>query len=98
MFWKILKIIATLSMLVSVAIIITSFVNNSLNNYYFFKVITLLAIIALVSHFIEAIIAFIYTYNKADNPLKLAIYTFFTGTLGLREIWRDYGQKQIKTN
>jgi RsiW-degrading membrane proteinase PrsW (M82 family) len=91
--FKTLKIIATFSIIVSLAIVITSFLSPAMATSYFFKIITLLAFIALISHFIEAIIAFVYTYNKTDNPLKLAIYTFFTGTLGLKEIWHDYGQK-----
>lgn len=88
--FKTLKIIATFSIIISLIIVISSFLAPAITTSYFIKIITWLAFIALISHFIEAIIAFIYTYNKADNPLRLAIYTFFTGTLGLREIWNNY--------
>lgn len=67
-----------------------------INNFYplipeittlgFFRVITWLAAIALISHLIEGIIAAIVAYRKGLNPLKTGIYTFFTGTVGLVEV------------
>ena len=43
---------------------------------------------ALMSHFLEAIIASIYATSKNRNPLKYGIYTFF-GTIGLLKLFRQ---------
>lgn len=51
-----------------------------------FKIGIWLAAIPLVSHLVEAIIGVIYAYRQGLNPLKTAIYIFFTGTVGLVEI------------
>ncbi|HIK06024.1 MAG TPA: hypothetical protein IGS40_15130 [Trichormus sp. M33_DOE_039] len=43
---------------------------------------------ALISHFLEAVIATIYASSKDEIPLKYGIYTFFVGTIGLLELFR----------
>lgn len=45
--------------------------------------------IALVSHLIEGIIAGVYTASSKKTALQAGVYTFFTGTLGLLELWGD---------
>jgi hypothetical protein len=52
-----------------------------------------LARFALISHFLEAIIASIYASSKNRNPLKYGIYTFFVGTIGLLELFRQEDKK-----
>jgi len=43
--------------------------------------------IALLSHLIEGIIAGIYAPAKEKNAVQYGIYTFFTGTVGLLELF-----------
>jgi hypothetical protein len=43
--------------------------------------------IAIGSHFVEAIIAGFYAPGKNQHPIKYAVYTFFTGTVGLMELF-----------
>ncbi|AFZ01920.1 hypothetical protein [Calothrix sp. PCC 6303] len=42
--------------------------------------------IAVTSHFIEAIIAGFFAPAKNKQPIQYAVYTFFTGTIGLLEL------------
>jgi len=92
---KTLKITSTILILIALGIVITNFLHifPELTNSSFFRIITWLASFSLISHFIEAVIIYIYTYKKAAKPLQLAIYTFFTGTIGLTEIWKNIVKK-----
>jgi hypothetical protein len=51
-----------------------------------FKWVIILAQVALISHFIEAIIAGFAAKYQGKNPLTSAVYTFFVGTVGLLEV------------
>ena len=42
---------------------------------------------AIMSHFIESIIAAFYAASKQKMPIKYATYTFFVGTIGLLELF-----------
>ncbi|MEH2297760.1 MAG: hypothetical protein V7K88_01480 [Nostoc sp.] len=42
---------------------------------------------AMISHFIEGIIAAFYAPSKKKMPIKYATYTFFVGTIGLLELF-----------
>jgi hypothetical protein len=88
---KTIKIISTIVIIIALGIVITNFlpIFPEVTNSSFFKIITWLASFSLISHFIEAVIIYLYTYKKAANPMKLAVYTFFTGTMGLTEIWKN---------
>lgn len=44
---------------------------------------------ALVAHSIEGIIAAVYAPSRTYSPLKYGIYTFFVGTVGLIELFRQ---------
>jgi len=46
----------------------------------------LLERIALSVHLLEAIAAAYFAQSRQQNPLKMAIYTFFVGTVGLSEV------------
>jgi len=88
-----IKIISTL--LISGAIILeawnltSNFIDQSLPDILkmdTFKWVIILAQFALISHFIEAIIAGFAAKSQGKNPLKSALYTFFVGTVGLLEV------------
>ena len=49
---------------------------------------------ALVAHFIEAIIAFIYAPSRNQSAIASGIYTFFVGTVGLLELFEE--KKQVE--
>ncbi|WP_442942666.1 hypothetical protein [Nostoc sp.] len=42
---------------------------------------------AMMSHFIESIIAAFYAPSRQKKPVKYATYTFFVGTIGLLELF-----------
>ncbi|MEH2088412.1 MAG: hypothetical protein V7K61_17040 [Nostoc sp.] len=42
---------------------------------------------AMMSHFIESIIAAFYAPSRQKMPIKYATYTFFVGTIGLLELF-----------
>jgi hypothetical protein len=42
---------------------------------------------AMMSHFIESIIAAFYAPSRKKMPIKYAAYTFFVGTIGLLELF-----------
>ncbi|MEH2257193.1 hypothetical protein [Nostoc sp.] len=42
---------------------------------------------AMMSHFIESIIAAFYAHSRQKMPIKYATYTFFVGTIGLLELF-----------
>ncbi len=44
---------------------------------------------ALIAHLFEGIIAAIYARSKSKLPFKYGIYTFFVGTVGLVELFRQ---------
>jgi hypothetical protein len=46
-----------------------------------------LAYIPIIAHLIEALIAAYYAPLKNHNRLKYSLYTFFTGTVGLLELF-----------
>ena len=49
---------------------------------------------ALVAHFLEGIIAFIYAPSRNQSAIASGIYTFFVGTVGLVELFELQGTKQ----
>ena len=42
---------------------------------------------ALFIHFIEGILAGFYAYFRGESPIKYGVYTFFTGTVSLFELF-----------
>ncbi|MDM9580881.1 MULTISPECIES: hypothetical protein [unclassified Nostoc] len=42
---------------------------------------------AMMSHFVESIIAAFYAHSRQKMPIKYATYTFFVGTIGLLELF-----------
>ncbi|MEH2280462.1 MAG: hypothetical protein V7K90_03825 [Nostoc sp.] len=42
---------------------------------------------AMISHFMESIIAAFYAPSRQKMPIKYATYTFFVGTIGLLELF-----------
>ncbi len=42
---------------------------------------------ALLIHLIEGILAAFYAYLKGKSPIKCGVYTFFTGTVSLFELF-----------
>lgn len=53
---------------------------------------------ALISHFIEAIIAAGYAPSKNKLPLSYGIYTFFVGTVGLLELFDRIPDQSLLEN
>jgi hypothetical protein len=49
---------------------------------------------ALVAHFLEGIIAFIYAPSRNQPAIASGIYTFFVGTVGLVELFKVEKVKQ----
>lgn len=49
--------------------------------------------VAIGSHLVEAIIAGFYAPAKNQHPIKYAVYTFFTGTVGLMELFPTKGSE-----
>ncbi|MFM7574037.1 MAG: hypothetical protein ACKO4S_13020 [Snowella sp.] len=49
---------------------------------------------ALVAHFLEGIIAFIYAPSRNQPAIASGIYTFFVGTVGLVELFELQETKQ----
>jgi len=78
-----IKIFATLVIIIALGLEIANFLGYSLG------IITWLAHLAIISHLIEAIIAVIYAPRKNVNLFKLGLYIFFTGTIGLKEIFSE---------
>ena len=54
--------------------------------------------LALLAHFIEAIIASIYAPRKNQSAIKYGIYTFFVGTVGLVELWDNKSDDIVDPN
>ncbi|GBE91425.1 hypothetical protein [Nostoc cycadae] len=44
---------------------------------------------ALITHFLEAVIAVFYAHSKNKIPLNYGVYTFFVGTIGLLELFNN---------
>lgn len=55
----------------------------------FIQILVVIAHLALLSHFIEGIIAGFYIFPRGGNYIKDGVYTFFTGTVGLLELWES---------
>jgi len=55
----------------------------------FFQMIFAIERLALIIHFLEAVIAFFYAHLKNRIPLNYSIYTFFVGTIGLLELFNN---------
>jgi hypothetical protein len=53
---------------------------------------------ALITHFIEGIIAAWCAPFKGKTPIKYGIYTFFVGTIGLLELFEDWHGDLIKNS
>ena len=49
---------------------------------------------ALVAHFLEGIVAFIYAPSRNQSAIASGIYTFFVGTVGLVELFELQERKQ----
>jgi hypothetical protein len=49
---------------------------------------------ALVAHFLEGIVAFIYAPSHKQSAIASGIYTFFVGTVGLVELFKVEKVKQ----
>jgi hypothetical protein len=49
---------------------------------------------ALVAHFLEGMVAFIYAPSRNQSAIASGIYTFFVGTVGLVELFELQGTKQ----
>ncbi|BAZ39109.1 hypothetical protein NIES4101_50610 [Calothrix sp. NIES-4101] len=49
-----------------------------------------LGIIAILGHFVEAVIAAIYAPSKNKKPFQYGIYTFFVGTVALIELFGEH--------
>jgi hypothetical protein len=49
---------------------------------------------ALVAHFLEGMIAFIYAPSRNQSAIASGVYTFFVGTVGLVELFELQGTKQ----
>ena len=49
---------------------------------------------ALVAHFLEGIVAFIYAPSRNQPAIASGIYTFFVGTVGLVELFELQETKQ----
>jgi len=49
---------------------------------------------ALVAHFLEGIVAFIYAPSRKQSAIASGIYTFFVGTVGLVELFELQSAKQ----
>jgi hypothetical protein len=49
---------------------------------------------ALVAHFLEGIVAFIYAPSRNQPAIASGIYTFFVGTVGLVELFELQERKQ----
>jgi hypothetical protein len=49
---------------------------------------------ALVAHFLEGMIAFIYAPSRNQSAIASGIYTFFVGTVGLVELFELQETKQ----
>ncbi len=49
---------------------------------------------ALVAHFLEGMIAFIYAPSRNQPAIASGIYTFFVGTVGLVELFELQETKQ----
>ncbi len=63
------------------AVITNSNVPSSLNPIFWIERF------AMISHFIEGIIAAFYAPSRKQMPIKYATYTFFVGTIGLLELF-----------
>lgn len=84
-------------MLISGAIILevwktSNFIDQPLPQI--FNWVILIARFALISHFIEAIIAGLAAKSQ-ENPLTSAVYTFFVGTVGLAEATRFHQRNRF---
>ena len=51
------------------------------------EIIIWIAGLAVFIHLIEGILAFVFTFSQPKNSLRYAIYTFFTGTISLLELF-----------
>ena len=49
---------------------------------------------ALVAHFLEGMVAFIYAPSRNQSAIASGIYTFFVGTVGLVELFELQETKQ----
>lgn len=45
--------------------------------------------VAVISHLIEGIIAAYFAPSRNEIPIKYGIYTFFVGTVGLLELFKE---------
>lgn len=93
-----IQIIKTLSVFMMIAALILQLVNiNTILNHQqipsVMVVIIKVAKLALVIHLLEGILAFFYALAHRKNALILGIYTFFTGTITLLELFELHSEK-----
>ncbi|MDF5710134.1 MAG: hypothetical protein PUP90_21310 [Nostoc sp. S4] len=62
---------------------------NTNNTPKIFTLILGMARFALIAHLLEGIIAGIYASSKSQLPFQYGIYTFFVGTIGLVELFKQ---------
>jgi hypothetical protein len=94
-FVNVIKVVSTIVISISMglelwniyAIVNDISVPQSLNIFF------LMGRVAIGSHFVEAIIAGFYAPGKNQHPIKYAVYTFFTGTVGLMELFPAKGSE-----
>jgi hypothetical protein len=60
------------------------------------KIVFWIGYIPIGSHFIEAMIAGFYAPAKNQQPVKYAVYTFFTGTIGLLELFETTNSEETE--
>lgn len=66
--------------------------NQFSNNHtlpIFMSPIVLTERFAVIIHFFEGVIAAIYAPSKNKPPLQYGVYTFFVGTVGLIELFKQ---------
>ena len=53
----------------------------------FLRLFIWLGIFAILAHFLEGILAAFLAFRSGKNSIKCGVYTFFTGTAGLLELF-----------
>lgn len=86
---KLIKIISPIVMIgaIILEIVMVYFRLNDWKIPDFLTIVAIIALVALIIHFGEAIIAAFFAHRKGHNPLKYGIYTFLIGTIGLLELF-----------
>ncbi|ACK73954.1 conserved hypothetical protein (plasmid) [Gloeothece citriformis PCC 7424] len=85
-------IIKKLSIFLMIAALILQLINFYLvlshqEMPWFWVGIIEIASVALFIHLLEGIVAFFWALSKRKNPFKYGLYSFFTGTISLLELF-----------